>query len=108
MTEEKSVGKFEVWVLRGIGAIITTYLGGDLAGPVLGLTINMPDVMAWTLLGLIISYFLNRIWIKFEHFIDAQIIIMQLRWQSEKDEHERRLIHELGHPRAEPTASVTS
>jgi len=83
MTSEANVGKFEVWVLRGIGAIISFYLGGDLAGPLLGIEITMPSVMAWTLLGLIIAYFLNRYTIKIEHTIDAWILMKQMQAERE-------------------------
>lgn len=80
MTEIKNVGRMEQVLITGIAAIITTYLAGGAF-----LNIELPSIVAWVLALLVVSYFLNRMWMKIEQYIDNIILIARLNAEQARE-----------------------
>lgn len=75
----KNSGRMEQVLLTSISALLLAYTAGDTL-----LNVPMPDFLPGLLLTLFVVFFLNRVWMKFEHYADNFILIMNMRAQQDK------------------------
>lgn len=84
MSEEsingQSVGRFQQLMLITIGSIVAAYL----ASSQMLFQIQIPNAVAVVFVAALIGYFLNRMLLKFEKYVDNQMLIQRMRAEQEK------------------------